>query len=168
MKRAIMLSLAILSAAVFVEASDQPAKVEKKTQFYCPVAGMPEAKSCCCPGGYCPRMPSPSYTIEYKGSKIQLCCGLCSKVFKETPAKFAAVANHQLVATGQAAQVHCPTCGEDLVTFTQVSRDVAGVNVMFCSENCCKKMAEANVKDRVELVFGDKAFARGFEIRAKK
>jgi hypothetical protein len=160
-------AIAALSFAAFAgmmnHAAGQPEK-DKKPAFFCPVAGMPEAKSCACPGSYCSRRPTPQFTIDYKTAKIQLCCGECSKVMKESPAKFAAIANHQLVATSQARQIACPVCGGA----AKVSGDVAGVKVMFCSETCAKKAADANLKDRVEMVFGDKAFARGFEIVAKK
>ena len=164
MKRAALLFCFALFTAT-LSAQSQPARDETKVKFYCPVAGMPEAKSCCCPGGYCPRQPSPRHTIDYKGGKIQLCCSLCEKVMKESPARFAAVANHQLVATGQATQVACPSCGGKV---SAASGEVAGVQVQFCSADCQKKVAEAAAKDRVEMVFGDKAFARGYEVRAKK
>ena len=143
-------------------------KKEKLITFYCPVAGMPEVKTCGCPGGYCPRRPDPTYTVDYKGAKIQLCCGQCVTIFKKAPEQFTPIANHQLVATGQAGQFACANCGEDLYTTTQTTVDVAGIPVMFCKAECAKKVMNANPKERVELVFGDKAFSRAFTWKGKK
>jgi YHS domain-containing protein len=155
----------VCQSGSFGQASDPPGD-GKKIKYFCPVAGMPEAKTCCCPGGYCPRMPAPEYTIEYKGAKVQLCCSQCNKIFKENPAKFAAVANHQLVATRQARQQNCPLCGGKIDP--NAAGEVGGVKVSFCSEDCKKKVADASAKDRVNMVFGNPAFARGFIIMGKK
>jgi hypothetical protein len=149
----------------FSQVSDLP-NDGKKVTYFCPVAGMPEAKSCCCPGGYCPRMPTEKHTIEYKGAKLQLCCSQCAKIFKENPTKFAAVANHQLVATKQAMQHKCPLCGSEIAYIGGV--DVAGISVGFCSGRCHKKVADASATERVNLVFGDPAFARGFVMKDAK
>src|SRR2546423_1256249 len=92
-------------------AADPPLK-SKDAAFCCPVVGFPEAKDkCCCPGGYCPKKPSPRITVEHRGQRVQLCCSKCIKLFQKEPAKFAANANHQLAARGLARQVRCPLCG---------------------------------------------------------
>lgn len=164
MKRAALLFGFTLFTAT-LSAQSQPAKDEKTVKFYCPVAGFPETKECLCKGGYCSLKPKATLTAEYKGGKLQFCCAMCIDDFKKTPAKFAVVANHQLVATGQAVQIACPSCGGKV---SEVSGDVAGIKVQFCSADCQKKVADATAKNRVEMVFADKAFVKGFEVRSKK
>ena len=71
---------------------------------------------------------------EYKGGKVFFCCGNCKKAFDGDNKKFAAKANHQLVATSQAKQAKCPLtggpCKEDKFV------EVAGAKVYFCCDNC--------------------------------
>src|SRR5262249_39873153 len=61
-----------------------------------------------------PEVTLKSTTLDYKGAKLYFCCSGCPKEFQKSPAKFAANANHQLVATLQAKQTSCPLCGGDL------------------------------------------------------
>src|SRR5262245_27809739 len=56
--------------------------------------------------------------VDYKGGKVYFCCMNCPKKFSEDPSKFAAAANAQLVATGQAKQEKCPLSGGALNTET--------------------------------------------------
>jgi hypothetical protein len=151
-------TLIVLASAMGQEST--PA--EKPIPFYCPVAGMPEANACCCPGGYCPLKPNARHTVAYKGGKLQMCCGKCDKIFKETPAKFAAVANHQLVATRQAKQVKCPMCGKEIGDVERLN--VAGISLGFATVDCLQKATNAKVNDRVNLIFGDAPFTRGFSM----
>lgn len=145
------------------------AKKEKAIPFYCPVAGLPEAKACGCPSGYCSLKPDPSLTIQYRGGKVQFCCAKCIDIFKKSPEKYSAVANHQLVATRQVAQIDCANCaGGKLYSAEQVIVEVAGIPVLFCSEACAKRVRNASPKERVELVFGDKAFTRAFVTKSSK
>lgn len=155
--------LAVIASVTNLGGQDAP---KKKTTFYCPVAGMPETKSCCCPGGYCPLMPRADLTVDHKGGKIQLCCKQCEKIFKNTPAKFAAVANHQLVATKQATQVKCAMCGSDIGYVPGL--DVAGLTISFCSHDCHNNLKKLSPNERIERVFGDAGFARGFVMKSSK
>ena len=155
----------VMSAATFGNEGDI-AKKKNAIRYYCPVAGMPETKSCCCPGGYCPLKPRADLTVEYKGGKIQLCCKQCEKIFKETPAKFAAVANHQLVATKQAQQVKCAMCGSDIGYLSGL--DVAGITISFCSHDCYNNLKKLSPNERIERVFGNAGFARGFVMKSAK
>ncbi|MFO0906131.1 MAG: hypothetical protein U0939_24200 [Pirellulales bacterium] len=96
---------------------------------------------------------------EYKGGKVFFCCGNCKKAFDGDNKKFAAKANHQLVATSQAKQGKCPLsggpCKEDKVL------EIAGAKVYFCCDNCKGKVADAKGDEQVELAFGDAAFEKG-------
>jgi len=159
----------LMLASVFGQASDQPAKDEKKPAFFCPVVGIPKTNECLCPSGYCAKRPSPKITADYRGGKLQFCCGACVDAFKKTPAKFAVAANHQLVATGQAWQHSCPNCSSALPYMaSHPNVEVAGLMVNFCKLECKAKFMEASAKDRTETVFGDKTFAKAFGTKEKK
>lgn len=99
--------------------------------------------------------------VEYRGAKVFFCCGNCSKGFAADPAKHAAKANHQLVATKQFTQVKCPISGGPLADGTEVK--VGGIDVKFCCMNC-KAKAEKS-EDAVSLLFADKSFDKGFEAK---
>lgn len=94
--------------------------------------------------------------VDYKGGKVYFCCMNCPKAFSADTAKFAAKANAQLVATGQAKQAKCPLTGGPLNPATKIS--VAGADVCFCCEKCQGKAKDA--KDQVEFIFNDKAFEK--------
>lgn len=104
-------------------------------------------------------------SADYKGAKVFFCCDNCSKNFAKDPAKHAVVANKQLVATEQFVQKACPLSGGKLKDGTAVK--VGGVDVKFCCENCQGKVAKADAAEAAELVFADKAFDKGFELKKK-
>jgi hypothetical protein len=138
---------------------------QKGVLVYCPVAGMKGMKDCC-PGAWCGRAPTPDVTAAYKGGVVQFCCKGCIREFKNSTSKFAAVANHQLVATRQAKQERCPMTGD---TFDPaISAEVAGVVVRFANEGACATVRNADEAQRVNLVFGDSAFRKAFRIVEKK
>lgn len=107
--------------------------------------------------------------VEYKKGKIYFCCDQCAESFAEDAklkekAKFAVKANHQLVLTGQFKQKGCPFSGgpidENLVT------KVGGTKVGFCCEGCQKKVTDLEkLEDKVNLVFSQAAFKKGFELK---
>ena len=101
--------------------------------------------------------------VDYKGGKVFFCCQNCPKAFEKDTAKFAASANHQLVATGQAKQVKCPFTGGKINEATAI--EVNGVKVAFCCEKCQGKAKESS--EQVDLIFNDKAFEKGFEVSKK-
>ena len=154
--------LALLcQAGSFGQASDPP---KAEVNMYCPVVGMPGIKGCrCATGGYCSLRPHESCSLKYNGGKLQFCCDGCLKAFKESPAKFAVTANHQLAATKQAEQRSCPLCGGKVDPSQKVV--IAGVEVRFCSEACTATVGKANAADRANLVFGEKGFTRGFAMK---
>lgn len=101
--------------------------------------------------------------VAYKGGKVYFCCGGCDKTFQENAAAYAAKANHQLVVTGQAKQIACPLAGEPVDS--KVTAKVHGATVAFCCAHC-KEAVEAAADDdaRVEMLFNDEAFAKGFKV----
>lgn len=102
--------------------------------------------------------------VDYKGGKVFFCCMNCPKAFSADTAKFAAKANAQLVATGQAKQEKCPLSGGALDTATKIT--VAGADVCFCCDKCQAKAKDS--KDQVEFLFNDKAFEKaGYKVGAK-
>ena len=57
---------------------------------------------------------NPDATAEYKGGHVYFCCEGCPGAFAKDTKKFAAKANHQLVATHQAKQIGCPMSGKEI------------------------------------------------------
>ena len=120
-------------------------------------------------GAKCPISGKPAKNIDgssvaYKGGKVYLCCAGCPTAFKKDTKKFAAKANFQLYATKQAKAVKCALTGRDLNATQTVKID--GQDVAFCCGGCKGKVSKA--ADKVALVFGDAAFAKGFKVGAKK
>lgn len=105
-------------------------------------------------------------SVDYKEGKVYFCCDNCPKEFAKDPAKHAAKANKQLVASGQYVQKGCPFSGGKLKDGTAVK--VAGLDVSFCCDDCKAKVVKTADADKVELVFNDKAFDKGFEVAKKK
>ena len=99
-------------------------------------------------------------SVDYKGGKVFFCCQNCPKAFSKDTAKYAARANAQLVATGQAKQTACPLSGQPVDEATAVKVD--GVSVAFCCEKCQGKVEAAS--DKASLVFNDKAFDKAFKV----
>lgn len=145
-KKLFVASVAILAISVSLVAAEKKAKFKAN----CPVSGKPAVEST---------------AVEYKGAKVYLCCPACVEPFQKDTAKFAAKANHQLVATKQAKLVKCPLTGEKLNPETAI--EVGGVKVCFCCNDCKGKVTKASPEEQVQLVFNDAAFAKGFEIQKK-
>ena len=106
-------------------------------------------------------------TADYKDAKIYFCCSGCAGGFARSSEKYAVKANQQLVATKQFVQTACPFSGRELNPDLFVT--VAGTKVGFCCDGCKSKVDSA--KDdaaKLELVFADKAFAKGFKKAEKE
>ncbi len=102
---------------------------------------------------------------DYRGGKVYLCCKNCVATFDKDSTKFATLANHQLVTTGQFEQTGCPISGGD-VDAEQVC-EVGGVKVAMCCEKCKAKVDAAETEEeKIELVFADAAFERSFAKKA--
>lgn len=136
------------AALLFVSASLFAAESDFKA--HCPVSGEDADQS---------------EVVAYNGGKVYLCCGDCLAEFQKHPAKYAAKANHQLVETKQAKEVKCPFSGRKLNP--ELTVEIAGVKVAFCCNNCKSKAANASGDEQLQLVFNDKAFAKGFELKKK-
>jgi YHS domain-containing protein len=136
---------ACLLGGAFATAADTKADGAK---CVCPVSGKPATKE---------------HAVSYKGAEVYFCCPNCPKAFQANTAKFATKANHQLAVTGQAKEVKCPLTGKALNPATAI--DVNGVKVSLCCNNCKGKVQKAAAADQLELIFSDKAFAKGFEVK---
>ena len=100
-------------------------------------------------------------SIEYRGGRVYVCRQECIKDFESDPTTFATRANHQLVLTGQFRQAKCPVSGTKMDS--AVTANVGGTKVAFCCQKCLKKVEDAEeMKERAELVFGDRAFEKSF------
>jgi hypothetical protein len=97
----------------------------------------------------------------HNGSVVEFCCADCAKTFAAHADKFAAKANLQLVASGQFKLVKCPLEGYALNPKASVV--VGGMNITFCCKGCRNVVSLAKAGEQIELVFGDKAFKKGFE-----
>lgn len=114
-----------------------------------------------------PRDAKAATATKYKEGEVFFCCNNCKGKFEKDPKQFTASANKQLVATEQYEQKACPISGRDLNPETALK--VAGTEVTFCCMNCRGKVADAEEKEQVEMVFGEKAFEKAkFEKKKKK
>lgn len=140
--------LIVFSAAAFLACTTVYAADVKLEGILCPVSG---------------KAVKAESSVDYKGGKVYFCCDKCPAAFEKDTAKFSTKANLQLVATGQAKQVKCPITGKDLNDATAI--EVGGVTVAFCCNNCKGKVTKAEGDEQLNLVFGDAAFKKGFEVQ---
>lgn len=131
-----------LCAVLTVQADD---KKDSLAGIKCPVSGKPVVEN---------------GTAEHNGGTVYFCCTNCPKAFAKNTEKFAAKANHQMVATGQFKEEKCPFTGRELNPDTKIK--VAGVAVCFCCNNCKGKATKAEGEEQIKLIFNDKAFKKGF------
>lgn len=112
--------------------------------------------------------------VDYKKAKVYFCCEHCADTFKKDTfdegmklkekAKFTTKANHQLVLTSQFVQKACPISGRP-VDETKVVK-VAGAKVGMCCGGCVKKIEGLEkLEDKVNLVFTEEAFKKGFKLK---
>lgn len=151
MKTRAVISLAI---ATLLTATLYAADKVNLDKAKCPVSG----KECAPDTGV-------DYKVLGKDTKVYFCCNNCPKAFAKDKAKYAAKANMQLVATGQAKEIKCPFTGKDLNPDTKIKVD--GTDVCFCCNNCKGSAEKLTGDEQIEKVFGDKAFEKGFEVVKK-
>ena len=110
-----------------------------------------------------PKRPaSKDHAVDYRDGKVYFCCKGCPTKFAKDKAKYATLANEQLVSTGQYTQKACPFSGGAVDEEKTVK--INGQEVQFCCGNCVKKVNDAgDDKAKAELVFSDKSFEKGFE-----
>jgi hypothetical protein len=123
-------------------------QAQEKKDIKCPVAGKAINKDA---------------FLMHNGGKVYFCCMNCPKAFEKDTAKFAAKANHQLLATGQAKEILCPFTGRELNPDTKIA--VQGVAVCFCCNMCKGKAEGADAPRQIEMIFNDTAFKKGFEVK---
>jgi len=149
MKARTLICMLALAGLVFVGSSTADEKKDPLAGVKCPVSGKPIKEDA---------------TVKYKDAKVYFCCQNCPKAFAKNTEKFAAKANHQLVATGQYTQKVCPITGRAMKE--DKSAKINGVTVSFCCPGCLGKSKKA--EDAVAFAFNDKAFEKGFEKAAAK
>ncbi len=143
MRKTTFLSV-MVAAALCVSVS---ARAADTTKLKCPVSGKAASKD---------------HALAYKDGEVYFCCDKCPNAFKENTAKYATKANLQLVASGQYKEVKCPLTGKALNPETATK--ISGVSVEFCCNGCKGRVAALKKKGaKLNLVFNDEAFAKGFE-----
>tara|TARA_B100001996_G_scaffold353614_1_gene315088 strand:+ start:875 stop:1360 length:486 start_codon:yes stop_codon:yes gene_type:complete len=107
---------------------------------------------------------------KYRDGKVYFCCGGCKMDFDESPKKFAAKANFQLVSSGQYTQTACPVNKGKIHTAKAKKNlkkvTVNGMEVDLCCPGCLKKYNKAN--DKFALIFSDKGYEKGFASKESK
>lgn len=137
----------ILSVSLCIGVNANGADKADKNALKCPVSNQP--------------IKDKTHAVAYKDAQVYFCCPNCPKAFAANTAKYATKANAQLVSTGQYKQVKCPLSGEAVNAKQHLK--VAGVTVEFCCPDCKGKVKEAKKGDKLDLVFSDEAFKKGFE-----
>ena len=94
---------------------------------------------------------SKDFSVKFKGKSLYFACEKSKGTFKKDRKSYVVQANRQLVETGQAVQVGCPTCGREITQ--DITMEVGGVKIMF---GCLGS------KGRVEAESGDKRLAAVF------
>lgn len=145
MKTRISVGICLVAALIAATSLSAEDKADPLAGIKCPVSG---------------KAVKADAAVDYKDGKVYLCCQKCPKAFAANTAKFAAKANHQLAATGQYEEAKCPLTGRPLNASTKIS--VAGVDVAFCCNGCKGKASKAEGDAQVDLIFNDKAFAKGY------
>ena len=154
MSKQLVATLSVAVALMFACAAISAEKEEKEKKAYepkCPVSGEAGSKD---------------HVVKHNGGDVQFCCGKCPAAFEKEPAKYAVKANLQLVGTKQAKEVKCPLTGKALNKATAI--DVAGVQVSFCCNGCKGKVETAEGDKKLELIFSEAAFAKGFKVGGEK
>lgn len=103
---------------------------------------------------------------EWKEGKVYFCCDNCKKSFDGDKKKFAAKANHQLIATKQVEQQACPFSGGKLNADQKV--EYKGATVSFCCGNCKAKAEKMSDDDKVAQLFGEDAYAKAKFAKVEK
>lgn len=128
------------------------AKILKETK--CPISG---------------KAVDPEKFVEFKDSKVYMCCGNCVKAFPDKIKKdttLVAKSNHQLVVTKQAEQAKCVVNGKGKIN-KEAKTKIVGVEVNTCCKNCLGKLTKMEEKDQIDLVFG-KNFEKAFVVKAQE
>lgn len=145
------LGLALLFATKGLLADDKEKEGDKKFEATCPVSGKPAKESS---------------SVELKdGSKVYFCCENCPKAYKADPDKYATKVNRQLLETGQVVEVACPLSGKPLNK--DATAEFGKQKISFCCEHCLAEFKEASDDKKLDLVFSEAAFKKGFTHQTK-
>lgn len=109
---------------------------------------------------------SPNISADYRGGKVYFCSDECRKKFLAEPSRYAVRANYQMAVTGQTRQVACPFTGKALNPRI-APMEVGGLSISFCCRACQQTVSVADYQTRIELVFSDAAFGKGFVVNGK-
>lgn len=109
---------------------------------------------------------NPAISADYRDAKVYFCSEECKQKFFVEPGRYTIRANYQLAVTGQTRQVACPFTGKPLNPRI-ASMEVGGLSVGFCCRACQQTVAVADYQTRIELVFSDASFRKGFVIQRK-
>lgn len=97
-------------------------------------------------------------TSDWKDGKVFFCCDNCKGKFEGDKKKFAAQANHQLIASKQVEQKACPFSGGAVNKEKTV--EFKGATMAFCCDNCKGKAEKMTDDQKVEELFGEKAYEK--------
>lgn len=137
LKRALYLSaMAVAMFLVTGLVAKDEAKVELSKDCKCPVSG---------------KAASADHALTHHGKHVYFCCENCPAAFKEDMKKFAALAHHQMLLTGEMVQVGCPMSGGPLDA--EQSVEVAGLKVGFCCKECQAHAKESSAEEQVKMLF---------------
>ncbi|SMP65381.1 YHS domain-containing protein [Neorhodopirellula lusitana] len=156
-RRLLSLAAVLLVASVTVVASEPKTSSETKAASELDLAGVKCVVA--------PKDVQASKSADYKDAKVYFCCGGCAGKFAANEKKYATQANRQLVQSKQFEQTGCPMSGNKVNPETMITVD--GVKVGFCCEHCQAKAESADAKAKSDMIFGTKAFKKGFQKKAK-
>lgn len=105
-------------------------------------------------------------TSEWKECSVYFCCSNCQGSFEGDKKKFATKANHQLVATKQVEQGGCPFTGGPIKADQTV--EFKGASVSFCCGKCKGSAEKMSDEDKLEKLFGEKAYESAKFKKAEK
>jgi predicted metal-binding protein len=111
------------------------------------------------------RAAKASAVADYRDAKVYMCCGNCVKAFEKDSSKFATMANHHLVLTGQFEQKSCPVTGKPVAE--GITYSVGSVDVGFATEEAMKSVeGAADLDAKIALVYADAPFEKAFAKKA--
>ncbi len=110
-----------------------------------------------------------SISVKHNGGDVYFCCPGCKAAFSKAKngGKFAAKANVQLIATGQAKQVNCVVRTNKKVNPAQ-SITASGVKVGFCCPGCKRKASGLAGAAQTSFLFNNKKFNAAYKVGKAK
>lgn len=103
---------------------------------------------------------SKEFSTTYKEKLVYFASKEQVAAFEAEPAKYEVKANHQLAQTKQFVQKKCPLEGGPIDK--EQSARVSNVTVRFCCEKCKGAVQTASADEKLEMIFAEKAFKKGY------